>query len=186
MREFKIGGNVRPDDLIGATAIDIEALYLTGERKRRCTIRLDEHGVGLFFGKKFGGYAWPDVRRVSFDDPGRTKANVGAIALFGVLGMASRSAFTLITISTKDEELYFENAAPIGAWRATGRRIMEDVPAAAGRVYVDGQSASAVSSTGVAHIAAGWHPDPLGLPSLRWHDGRSWTEHTAPLPQAPQ
>jgi hypothetical protein len=24
-----------------------------------------------------------------------------------------------------------------------------------------------------------WQPDPLGVRRLRWHDGRSWTDHTA-------
>ncbi|MDJ0333922.1 DUF2510 domain-containing protein [Salinibacterium sp. G-O1] len=28
-------------------------------------------------------------------------------------------------------------------------------------------------------VAAGWYPDPLGLPQLRWWDSVSWTEHTS-------
>ena len=28
-------------------------------------------------------------------------------------------------------------------------------------------------------IPAGWYPDPLGLPQLRWWDNRAWTEHTS-------
>jgi hypothetical protein len=28
-------------------------------------------------------------------------------------------------------------------------------------------------------IAAGWYPDPAGLPQLRWWDGRMWTRQTA-------
>jgi len=27
-------------------------------------------------------------------------------------------------------------------------------------------------------VPAGWYPDPLGLPQLRWWDNRAWTEHT--------
>jgi hypothetical protein len=167
-------------------SIDIEASYLTREGKRRCVLRIADAGLGMYFGKKHGGYTWDQVRRISFDDPGRTKASVGAIALFGVLGMASRRAFTLITVSTDTEELYFENNVPIGAWRATGRRIVEDVPRAAGRIYVDGYLADTVSATPPAAWTAGWYADPLGLPGLRWHDGSAWTEHTAPAPQAPQ
>ena len=26
---------------------------------------------------------------------------------------------------------------------------------------------------------AGWYPDPLGLPQLRWWDGQGWGEHTS-------
>jgi hypothetical protein len=49
-----------------------------------------EHaGLGMYFGMKHGGYTWDQVRRISFDDCGRTKASGGAIALFGVLGMAA-------------------------------------------------------------------------------------------------
>ncbi len=28
-------------------------------------------------------------------------------------------------------------------------------------------------------VPAGWYPDPLGLPQLRWWDNHSWTEHVA-------
>lgn len=28
-------------------------------------------------------------------------------------------------------------------------------------------------------VAAGWYPDPLGLPQLRWWDSLAWTEHTS-------
>ena len=30
-----------------------------------------------------------------------------------------------------------------------------------------------------SQVRAGWYPDPLGAPQLRWWDGRSWTSHTA-------
>ncbi|MBO9577843.1 MAG: DUF2510 domain-containing protein [Microbacteriaceae bacterium] len=33
-------------------------------------------------------------------------------------------------------------------------------------------------------MPAGWYPDPLGLPQLRWWDGQSWTEFTSEA-QAP-
>lgn len=28
-------------------------------------------------------------------------------------------------------------------------------------------------------MPAGWYPDPLGLPQLRWWDAQAWTEHTS-------
>jgi len=28
-------------------------------------------------------------------------------------------------------------------------------------------------------VPAGWYPDPLGLPQLRWWDAHAWTEHTS-------
>lgn len=29
------------------------------------------------------------------------------------------------------------------------------------------------------HVPAGWYPDPLGLPQLRWWDNHAWTEHVS-------
>ena len=28
-------------------------------------------------------------------------------------------------------------------------------------------------------VPAGWYPDPLGLPQLRWWDNTAWTEHVS-------
>ena len=28
-------------------------------------------------------------------------------------------------------------------------------------------------------VPAGWYPDPLGLPQLRWWDNHAWTEHVS-------
>jgi hypothetical protein len=170
-----------------AEPIDLPVKHLSRERNTPCILRIADAGVAVLAKKVEGGYPWEQVRRISFDDPGRTKANVGAIALFGVLGMASRRAFTLITVSTDDQELYFENEAPIGQWRASAPRIIDAVPAAAGRVWVDGaQVGAAAPASPAVPTAAGWYPDPLGVPRLRWHDGTAWTDHTAPAPPAPQ
>ena len=153
----------------------------------RMCIRLDDHGVGLYTKKKSGGYSWDDVRRLSFDDPGRTKGSVAAIALFGLAGLASRRSFTLITVTTTNEELYFDQDEPVGSWRAMSRRLVEEVPAANGRTYVDGELVgSSATPLPVGPTAPGWYPDPLGIPQLRWHDGSSWTDHTSTLPAAPQ
>lgn len=34
-------------------------------------------------------------------------------------------------------------------------------------------------------VPAGWHPDPQGLPQLRYWDGHAWTSHTSPLSGPP-
>lgn len=34
-------------------------------------------------------------------------------------------------------------------------------------------------------VRAGWYPDPLGMPQLRWWDGRSWTRHISTAREAP-
>jgi hypothetical protein len=118
---------------------DIAVAYLGSDGRKRGTVRIDDSGVTMLFGKRHPGrYSWDQVRRISFDDPGRTKPSIGAIAVFGVLGLAGRQAFSLLTISVRDQDLFFETQWPIGTWRTMALRIIEDVPAAAGRVFVDG------------------------------------------------
>jgi hypothetical protein len=134
--------------------VDIQAQYLTGDRTRSCCIRITEPGVALYIGKKAGAYEWDEIRGVSFDDPGRTKANIGAIAVFGVLGLASHYAFTLITLSTRDEDLYFESDSPVATWHLSARRIVEDFPAARGKVWVDGQPITLTPVSSASSAAA--------------------------------
>lgn len=171
--------------------MDVDARAADG---RKCVVRIHPDGVWFLFGKQYTGFAWDQVRQVSFDDPGRTKASVGAIAVFGVLGLAARKSFTLLTIeTTTTENWYFEVGGPVGHWRTSLRALVEHVPGIAGKLFIDGDpnGVSAISSTPPSVIAArtpnapGWYPDPLGRPDLRWHDGTQWTDHTTAAPQPP-
>ncbi len=36
-----------------------------------------------------------------------------------------------------------------------------------------------------SQVRAGWYPDPLGMPQMRWWDGRAWTSHTSTAREAP-
>jgi hypothetical protein len=69
------------------------------------------------------------------------------VVAFGVFGLAARKAFTLLTLSVTDEDLFFELQGPLATWRATAARIQQDVPESVGKIYVDGEG-------GVAAVAA--------------------------------
>jgi hypothetical protein len=169
--------------------IDIPATYRSEARAIPCVLRIVDAGIALLAKKQQSTFPWDIVRRVSFDDPGRTKANVGAIAVFGVLGMASRRAFTVITVSTDEQAMYFENETAIGQWKASAFRIVEAIPASAGRVWVDGAQVASSHTEPLnsqTSFSAGWYPDPLGQPRLRWYDGMGWTDHIAPTPAHPE
>jgi hypothetical protein len=128
---------------------DIAVTYVNKAGTFKGKLRIDDAGVGLIFGRHHSGsYAWDQVRRISFDDPGRTRASVGAIAVFGVLGLAARKSFSLITISVTDQDIYFTSPYAIGQWRASALRIAEDVPAGASKIYVDGRPVQPISQTG--------------------------------------
>lgn len=96
---------------------EIEVLYRTKPSDitpRKGVLRLDETGIGFWRrGKQRMHYPWDAVRRFAFDDPGRTKANAGAIAMFGVAGMAGRKAFTFVTVGTNSGDVIFEADRPI-------------------------------------------------------------------------
>jgi hypothetical protein len=179
--------------------MDIPVTYLgtskdpanVGKGNTRMVVRMAPEGLYLLHKKDWGAYAWGDVKRVSFDDPGRTKASVGMIVAFGVLGLAKRKTFTLLTVSTAHEETYYEIAEPIGLWRAKARGIVDEVSAMKGRVFVDGVPVGEDGTLASAPVAfaptqAGWYPDPLGRQQLRWHDGSNWTDNVNALPEAPQ
>lgn len=118
--------------------IDIPVKYQSEDRTLPCVLRIVDAGIALLARKQQSTFPGTRFVEFPFADPGRTKANVGAIAVFGVLGMASRRAVTLITVSTDGQEMYFENETPIGQWKASAFRIVEAIPASAGLVWVDG------------------------------------------------
>jgi hypothetical protein len=152
----------------------------SGGNSRRSTIYIDGNGVGMFFSKNQGGtFPWDQVRRISFDDPGRTKANVGAIAVFGVAGMASRYAFSHLTISTLNDDTVFDVDEPVSYWRAAAARILDEAPIAAGRLFLEGQPVGAFPSSPTA-TPAGWYASPTTAGVLQWWDGQRWTDHTQP------
>jgi hypothetical protein len=100
---------------------DIEVLYRTKPSDitpRKDVLGLDEAGISFWRkGKKQRmHYPWDTIRRFAFDDPGRTKANAGAIAIFGIAGMAGRKAFTFVTVGTNSGDVIFEADRPISTW----------------------------------------------------------------------
>jgi len=117
---------------------DIPVGYYGQHNLIRGLLRIDQRGVEMVFGRKrSGGYSWDQVRRLSFDDPGTTKPD-GNILLVGMWGVGNQKAFTLITVSVADADLFFENESPVASWRAGGLRILEEAPSARGKIFVNG------------------------------------------------
>ena len=123
-----------------------------GQRPANGALVIHDNGVAFRYGKKKWplNYRWDQVNKISFEDPGRTKANVGAIVLFGVLGLAGRRTFSLIVLSAHDREYFFENSWGIAAWRTAAERIQVDHPAAVGKIYVEGRPVGAPTVPAVA------------------------------------
>lgn len=162
-------------------ALDVTWLTTDGG-KSKCELTFDDEGVHMRAGKQTGGYPWEQIHRLSFDDPGRTKASVGYIAAFGVAGLAKRVAYTIVTLSASDQDVYFETKYPLSMCRTFAHRILLEVPNAHGRVYVDGAQLT-TASTGEAVTPASWYPDPNNDLQLRYFDGSQWTDHYAPKTQ---
>ena len=156
---------------------------------RGCTLRFHPDGLYFLFGKKYTASTWAEVRQVSFDDLGRTRANAGAVALFGVAGLASRRSVTVVTAVLNSATWQFEAPFSLGQLRASLRELAQEIPVLASKLYINGQlpdRAGAAPSSSVSELTeAGWYPDPLGLPRMRWFDGSSWTDNTAALPPPP-
>lgn len=118
---------------------EISVTYVTKSSALHGKLRIDDAGIGLLFRRANNGfYAWDQIKRLSFDDPGRTKASIPALAFLGVIGLAVRTSYTLVTLSVADQDLFFTTPFPMGQWRAVARRMVEEVPIAATKLYLDG------------------------------------------------
>lgn len=53
---------------------------------------------------------------------------------------------------------------------------MAHIPRASRTPILDDETTSVTDDQ---QVQAGWYPDPLGLPQLRWWDSHAWTEHTS-------
>ena len=128
--------------------VEFDVTYIGKQGTAGGKMQIDSTGVGLLFGRKNSGhYSWSEVQRISFDDPGRTKARVGAVVAFGVFGLAARKAFTLLTLSNTEQDMFFELQGPLATWRAAAARIQQDVPEAVGKIFVDGEGGVAAVTT---------------------------------------
>jgi hypothetical protein len=162
-------------------ALEVTWLVADGT-KVKCELSCDDQGVHMVTGKQAGGYPWEQIHRLSFDDPGRTKASVGYIAVFGVAGLAKRVSYTIVTLSASDQDVYFEAKLPLSMCRTFAHRVLLEVPTARGRVYVDGAQLAVESDIGPTKPStpAGWYPDPNDGAQQRYFDGSQWTYHYAP------
>jgi hypothetical protein len=66
-------------------------------------------------------------------------------------GLAERRASTLLTLNVQDQDLVFETQWPIGTERTMALRIIDDVPAQAGRAFVDGSPIGPLRRNAPAH-----------------------------------
>jgi hypothetical protein len=105
-------------------------------------IILDQTGVSFRSARKGRAVIdieWSNVERISFDDPGRTRANIAALAMFGALAIGSRRTFSLLTISTVSGQSYYcETRDALGTWRSVAPQICNAVPQVRGKLTVDG------------------------------------------------
>ena len=125
MREIEVRYRTKPSDITPRSGV----------------LHLDETGIGWWRGgkKQKMHFPWTTIRRLSFDDPGRTKANAGAIAMFGIAGMAGRKSFTFVVVGADSGDVIFEADRPISTWKSVSQEMTTDVPELKGKLYVDGE-----------------------------------------------
>lgn len=125
MREIEVRYRTKPSDITPRSGL----------------LRLDDAGIAWWRGgkKQKMHFPWATIRRLSFDDPGRTKANAGAIAMFGIAGMAGRKSFTFVVVGTDSGDVIFEADRPISTWKSVAQEMIIDVPELEGKLYVEGE-----------------------------------------------
>src|ERR1700722_15142990 len=114
--------------------------YRTGQSAVTGQMRLDAGGVGLLFGRRSSDhFSWDQVQRISLNDPGPPPV-VSEIGASGVSQPYARSPFALVIVSLVDgRDFAFDTAWPMEIWRSSATYILEEVPAASGKIFADEQ-----------------------------------------------
>ena len=109
----------------------------------------DNHGLAVFRGSQkhrltykyavVRNESWNDLRMLSLDGGSASRANIPALAVFGVLGLAARrDPGTYIAVSYTDGDVFFHSQQPAARLRVELMRFLSARPDIAARVYVDG------------------------------------------------
>jgi hypothetical protein len=105
-------------------------------------IRLFGRKTDLFTGTNWPvlfDVPWNELREVQIASKKVARANVGAIALFGVLGLAARrEPETLVCLGLAHRDVFFACETSTFELRAAYARFVSRTPAAAGKIKVDG------------------------------------------------
>ena len=114
-------------------------------------VRADEDAFRVFWGSQKGSWtgtyrwviareeSWARLRGLHLASSQATQANVPAIAMFGVLGLAARrEPGTLIGVSYADGDVFFRARTPTPQLALEFSRLVELIPEAAGKLTVDG------------------------------------------------
>ena len=80
---------------------------------------------------------WPTLRSITFASSQATRANLPALAVFGVLGLAARrEPGTMIAVSYPDGDVFFSTRQPFFQIRAEFARLEGAAPAARGKIQM--------------------------------------------------
>jgi hypothetical protein len=83
---------------------------------------------------------WETLRGVYFASSKATRANLPALAIFGVLGLAARrEPGTLLAVAYDDGDVFFSLTASSLEVRTTFTRFVEEHPHLAGKITMDGE-----------------------------------------------
>jgi hypothetical protein len=115
---------------------------ISSEPPKKLTLVLRNDRVDLeAAGWRLDGYHKPasDIQFVSVEDGG-TKANVGALVMFGVLGLGARRSWTMVTVGFPDGDVVIAIREPVQAIRADMNSATRECPSLIGKI-LDGPPA---------------------------------------------
>src|SRR5580658_4481084 len=117
----------------------VRARHLHGmfPEKQAVVIDIDSTGFRFWASKKtFVDVPWDQVDQFSVEDPKRTKANVGALMLFGVLGLAVRRDYTLLYFKAGAQSAWFEAPERPMEWRSFVDQVHVEVPQSRHKIFM--------------------------------------------------